>query len=91
MEAQIEHRACPCPRCWSRTDRDARNIDLLLQTFDDLYASEDLQELLRTIVDRTILLAEADRGALLFAGRAGSWRSASRAMRPARTCRPTRL
>jgi transcriptional regulator with GAF, ATPase, and Fis domain len=48
--------------------RDSRNIDLVLRTISDLYASSSLDELLCTIVDRTMLLAGADRGALLLAG-----------------------
>jgi transcriptional regulator with GAF, ATPase, and Fis domain len=49
-------------------ERDARNIDLVLRTIGDLYGPDDLPQLLRTIVDRTVLLAGADRGALLLEG-----------------------
>jgi transcriptional regulator with GAF, ATPase, and Fis domain len=48
--------------------RDQRNVELLLRTVDDLYGTASLEELLRTIVDRAILLAGGDRGAILLAG-----------------------
>jgi transcriptional regulator with GAF, ATPase, and Fis domain len=48
--------------------RDTRNVGLLLQTIEELYGSDSPSELLRTIVDRAILLAGGDRGALLLAG-----------------------
>src|SRR5262249_14392050 len=48
--------------------RDGRHVERLVQSLADLGASEDLDELLRTIVDRAVRLAGADRGALLLAG-----------------------
>jgi transcriptional regulator with GAF, ATPase, and Fis domain len=47
-------------------------VELLLQTVGEIYGTEDLDELLRTIVDRTIRVAGADRGALLLAGPDGA-------------------
>jgi Nif-specific regulatory protein len=49
-------------------ERDGRNLDLLLSTVAGLAESQDLDALLRSIVDRAILVAGADRGALLLAG-----------------------
>lgn len=46
--------------------RDGRNVDMLLRTVGDLYGSESLDALLRTIVDRAIDLAGGERGALLL-------------------------
>ena len=48
--------------------RDERNVALLLETVGDLHGTEKTGELLRTIVDRAILVAGGDRGALLLAG-----------------------
>jgi transcriptional regulator with GAF, ATPase, and Fis domain len=52
--------------------RDTRNVEMLLQTLGDVHASEDQDELLRTIVDRAIALAGGDRGGLFLAGPLGS-------------------
>jgi transcriptional regulator with GAF, ATPase, and Fis domain len=48
--------------------RDPGKVRLLLETVGDLYGSAGLDELLRTVVDRAIRVAGADRGALLLAG-----------------------
>ena len=52
--------------------RDERNVRLLLQTLGDLHASSSLDELLRTIVDRSIRIAGGRRGALLLADESGA-------------------
>jgi transcriptional regulator with GAF, ATPase, and Fis domain len=49
----------------------AGSVELLLRTVGEIYGAESLDELLRTIVDRTIRVAGADRGALLLAGPGG--------------------
>ena len=49
-------------------ERDARTVDILLQTIDDLYATPSIDAVLKTIVDRALLLTEADRGAILLSG-----------------------
>lgn len=51
-------------------------IDLLLRTIGELYAMEDLKELLRTIVDRAVLIAGGERGALLLANPDGALEAA---------------
>jgi transcriptional regulator with GAF, ATPase, and Fis domain len=53
------------------SERDTRNVQLLLQTVGDLHGTEDTAELLRTIVDRAIRIAGGERGALLLPGSGG--------------------
>jgi transcriptional regulator with GAF, ATPase, and Fis domain len=56
----------PAPSRW-----DERSVELLLKTVGELYGSEELGALLRTIVDRALLVAGGERGALLLAGAGG--------------------
>ena len=49
-------------------ERDARTVEILLQTIDDLYATPSIDAVLKTIVDRALLLTGADRGAILLSG-----------------------
>jgi transcriptional regulator with GAF, ATPase, and Fis domain len=53
------------------TPRDARTVGILLQTLDELYATSSLERVLETIVDRAMLLADLDRGAILVSGDGG--------------------
>jgi GAF domain-containing protein len=50
---------------------DARNVELLLRTMDELYAVRGLEELVRVVLDRTLELLSADRAALLLSGPGG--------------------
>jgi transcriptional regulator with GAF, ATPase, and Fis domain len=52
--------------------RDERNVEVLLKTIGELHGTEGTAEVLRTIVDRAILVAGGDRGALLLTGPGGS-------------------
>jgi transcriptional regulator with GAF, ATPase, and Fis domain len=72
MEARFELRPATGSVLSGDPVRDARNIDLLLRTAGDLHGTESLEDLLRTIVDRAVLLAGGDRGALLLSGPHGS-------------------
>jgi transcriptional regulator with GAF, ATPase, and Fis domain len=66
-EAWLEA-ARPEPQAAAQEGRQSLpGVDLLLQTVGELYGTEDLTGLLRTVVDRSILLADADQGALLLA------------------------
>jgi Nif-specific regulatory protein len=49
------------------SERGVRHLDIVLRSVGDLYGSEDLGALLRTIVDRTLSVAGGERGALLLA------------------------
>jgi transcriptional regulator with GAF, ATPase, and Fis domain len=53
-------------------ERDVRNVEMLLRTIDELYSAHDLDEILRKVIDRTIELAGADRGALFLSSPQGT-------------------
>jgi len=46
--------------------KDARNVAILLDTIADVSSNQDLEALLRSIVDKAIAIAHADRGLLLL-------------------------
>jgi transcriptional regulator with GAF, ATPase, and Fis domain len=69
---QLETRPAGAAVLSGEPGRDARHVDLLLRTIGELYATEELNGLLRTIVDRSILVAGGERGALLLAGPDGA-------------------
>ena len=46
--------------------KDARNVAILLDTIADVSSNHDLEKLLRSIVDKAIAIANADRGLLLL-------------------------
>jgi transcriptional regulator with GAF, ATPase, and Fis domain len=49
-------------------ERDTRTVEILLRTIDDLYATPSIDAVLKTIVDRALLLTGAERGAILLSG-----------------------
>jgi transcriptional regulator with GAF, ATPase, and Fis domain len=49
-------------------ERDERTVGILLQTIDELYGTSSIDGVLTTIVDRAMVLTEADRGAILVCG-----------------------
>ena len=85
MSLHVEFRQLPTMLSGD-VERDSRTVEILLQTLDELYATTSVESVLRTIVDRAMLLADADRGAILVSrdGRgAGSRRRAlARRRRP---------
>lgn len=66
FEATLERRSAFASALTGDPARDGRNVELLLRTVGDLYGSETVDALLRTIVDRAIALAGGERGALLL-------------------------
>src|SRR5271170_3983271 len=52
--------------------RDERNVDLLLDTIAEIHSIDDMEQLLRRIVDRAIVIAEGARGAIFLASPDGS-------------------
>jgi two-component system, NtrC family, response regulator len=72
MEMRLELRPALSMALSEDGSRGGRNVELLLQTVGDLYGTNGLGELLRTIVDGAIMLAGGDRGALLLASASGA-------------------
>ncbi len=66
FDAVLEERSAVASALTGDPERDGRNVDLLLRTVGDLYGSEGVDALLRTIVDRAVGLAGGERGALLL-------------------------
>ena len=64
MSLHVEFRQLPTMLSGD-VERDSRTVEILLQTLDELYATTSVESVLRTIVDRAMLLADADRGAIL--------------------------
>jgi sigma-B regulation protein RsbU (phosphoserine phosphatase) len=50
------------------TEKDRRNVGILLESVEDLYGPQGLDELMRSAVDRAIQVTGAERGLLLLAG-----------------------
>lgn len=50
---------------------DRRNVALVLESVQDLYAPSELEELMRHAVDRALLVTDAQRGLLLLEGPTG--------------------
>jgi transcriptional regulator with GAF, ATPase, and Fis domain len=67
----IATRSAVAPEPAASARWDGGSVELLLKTIGELYGSEDLGALLRTIVDRALLVAGGERGALLLAGEGG--------------------
>jgi pSer/pThr/pTyr-binding forkhead associated (FHA) protein len=65
MSLHVEFRQLPTMLSGD-VERDSRTVEILLQTLDELYATTSVESVLRTIVDRAKLLADADRGAILL-------------------------
>lgn len=65
MSLHVEFRQLPTMLSGD-VERDSRTVEILLQTLDELYATTSVESVLRTIVDRAMLLADADRGAILL-------------------------
>ena len=54
------------------TEKDGRNVEILLESVEELYGPRAVDELMRSAVDRAIRVTGAERGLLILAGDDGT-------------------